>query len=122
MKKYKFTVKKVLKDEIEIKAKNKKEALEKIIKLLCIDEKNVFKSKDKKVHFYELILDKITQIEKINKEEKFNFTEEEFKEILKELKEDFNENDKGIKDDLPIDSNEIICTKCGNNMIFDEDI
>ena len=125
MKKYKFVVKKVLKDEMEVKAENKKEALEKMIELLCIDEKIVFKSIDKKIHFYELTLDKITEIEERDKEEKFSFSDEEFNEIIEELKDDFVKEDvksTGIKDDLPIEGNEFICHKYGNNIIFDEDI
>ena len=59
MKTYRFTVKKIITNTIELKAYNYKEALTKLLEFLEIGDKEIFeKSADKKID-YDIILEKI---------------------------------------------------------------
>ena len=59
MKKYEFTIRKVLEKNIEIEGENKKQAFEKVIKLLALGEKIIFKNIDKNNEVYEIKMNKI---------------------------------------------------------------
>lgn len=59
MKNFKFTIKKVLENQVEVKAENRQEALENIIELLNEKEKYLFENLDKNKQIYEIKLEKI---------------------------------------------------------------
>lgn len=124
MKKYEFTIRKVLERNIEIEGENKKQAFEKIINLLGLGEKFIFKNIDKNNEVYEIKMNKI--LKETDKENAINidkFIEEFIKKIEQDLEkndEDFDENDEGIEDDLIVETDEIICQKCGNHISLEE--
>ena len=146
MKNFKFIIKKIAEKEIEIKAKNKQEALENVIGLLSTNEKYLFENIDKNKQIYEIKLDEISHnLSKENEEkqeENSIKTEQELdkliNEIIKQIKEDIvesyiedcneedeeleKENETKIEDDLPKEYEEIICEKCGNCIIVDKDL
>ncbi len=146
MKNFKFIIKKIAEKEIEIKAKNKQEALENLIELLSTNEKYLFENIDKNKQIYEIKLDEISHnLSKENEEkqeENSIKTEQELdkliNEIIKQIKEDIvesyiedcneedeeleKENETKIEDDLPKEYEEIICEKCGNCIIVDKDL
>lgn len=137
MKKYKFTVKKILKDKVEIKAKNKNEAIRKIVQLLSIDEEILFKKLDEKNNYYEIKLNKISNISNEKIEEKNNNLDKVINKIIYQLEKDISKNyldnnyekdnkivdtNEEIIDDLPKEYNEIVCEKCGNCILLDENI
>ena len=68
MKKYEFTIRKVLEKNIEIEGENKKQAFEKVIKLLALGEKIIFKNIDKNNEVYEIKMNKILNENHIEKE------------------------------------------------------
>ena len=141
MKKFKFTIKKVLENQVEVKAENRQEALENIIELLNEKGKCLFENSDKNKQIYEIKLDKILnnfeeKIEK-NKREAEQELEKIINKIIEQIKEDIvegylescageedelEENYKEIEDDLPKEYSEIICEKCGNCIILDKDL
>lgn len=124
MKKYEFTIRKVLEKNIEIEGENKKQAFEKIINLLGLGEKIIFKNIDKNNEVYEIKMNKI-----LNEKDLKNTTDIEkfIKEIMKKIEldlekndEDFNKNDEGIEDDLIEETDKMICQKCGNHISLEE--
>ena len=146
MRNFKFIIKKVAEKEIEIKAKNKQEALENAIELLSTNEEYLFKNSDKNNQVYEIKLDKITHgFSKENKEkiEQFSIKNEQelnklISIIIKQIKEDIiesyiedcnkddkeldEENETEIEDDSSKEYDEIVCEKCGNCIIVDKDL
>ena len=146
MKNFKFIIKKIAEKEIEIKAKNKQEALENVIELLSTNEKYLFENIDKNKQIYEIKLDEISHnLSKENeeKQEENSIKNEQeldklINEIIKQIKEDIvesyiedcneedeeleKENETKIEDDLPKEYEEIICEKCGNCIIVDKDL
>ena len=84
MKNYRFTVKKIITNTIELKASNYKEALTKLLEFLEIGDKEIFeKSKDRKID-YDIILEKIR-----NKNDMKNV--KNIKEILAKIEQNDNE-------------------------------
>ena len=126
MKNYKFKIKKIVEDEIEIEAKNKTEALRSIIKLLGISEQLVLKNMDKNKQNYEIKLEKVTEIKEEIIQESNQYSDEEIKKIMEELDEDIetkiSDKNEEIEDDLPKEYTEIVCKNCGNCILLDEDL
>lgn len=131
MKKYKFIIRKVAKKELEVEARNNKEAFAKIIQLLGENEKELFEKLGENNQVYEIKLDKILDLEIGNKKVDFNHI---IDEILKkseinlqknnQIKEKNKEKSKKeigkVEDDLIIETDEIICEKCGHHIQLDE--
>lgn len=142
MKNFKFIIKKIAEKEIEIKAKNKQEALENAIELLSTNEEYLFKNLDKNNQVYEIKLDEIShdfRKENEGKQQEISIKNEQeldklISRIIKQIKEDIvesyvedcneddEENETEIEDDLPKEYNEIVCEKCGNCIIVDKDL
>ena len=146
MKNFKFIIKKIAEKEIEIKAKNKQEALENAIELLSTNEEYLFKNLDKNNQVYEIKLDEIShdfRKENEEKQEEISIKNEQeldklISRIIKQIKEDIvesyvedcNEDDEEndeeseteIEDDLPKEYDEIVCEKCENCIIVDKDL
>lgn len=146
MKNFKFIIKKVAEKEIEIKAKNKQEALENAIELLSTNEEYLFKNIDKNHQVYEIKLDEISHNlskESEEKQRELSIKNEQeldrlISKIIKQIKEDIvesyiedcneddeeldEENETEIEDDLPKEYSEIVCEKCGNCIIVDKDL
>lgn len=127
MKKYKFNIRKVAKKELEIEAKNNKEAFGKIIKMLEGDGKILFK-KEENNEVYEIKLEKVRDLEKEKKDEEINrIIADIFKksninmEKIKEKNEKYKkEKLKEKEKEILIEMDEIICEKCGNHIQLDE--
>lgn len=146
MKNFKFIIKKIAEKEIEIRAKNKQEALENAIELLSTNEEYLFKNSDKNNQVYEIKLDGITHDfneENKGKIEQLSIKNEQelnklISKIVKQIKEDIvesyiedcneddeeldEENEIEIEDDLSKEYDEIVCEKCGNCIIVDKDL
>ena len=124
MKKYEFTIRKVLEKNIEIEGENKKQAFEKVIKLLALGEKIIFKNIDKNNEVYEIKMNKILNENHIEKEkdiEKIIKKKKKKVELnLEENSESFNENNEEIEDNLIVDTDEITCQKCGNHISLEK--
>ncbi len=142
MKNFKFIIKKIAEKEIEIKAKNKQEALENAIELLSTNEEYLFKNLDKNNQVYEIKLDEVShdfRKENEEKQQEISIKNEQeldklISRIIKQIKEDIvesyiedcneddEENETEIEDDLPKEYNEIVCEKCGNCIVVDKDL
>ena len=84
MKTYRFTVKKIITNTIELKANNYKEALTKLLEFLELGDREIFeKTKDKKID-YDIILEKIR-----SKNDMKNL--ENIKEILTKIEQNDDE-------------------------------
>ena len=84
MKTYRFTVKKIITNTIELKANNYKEALTKLLEFLELGDREIFeKSKDKKID-YDIILEKIRSKNDMKKLKNI-------KEILTKIEQNDNE-------------------------------
>lgn len=106
MKNYKFRLKKIITNTVELKAENYKEALAELIEFLEIGDKEIFeKSKDKTVD-YDIILEKIKSKNDIK-------SLKNIKEILETIRENDEEND--------AEYTEILCDKCGNCIRLDDE-
>lgn len=119
MKKYKFTIKKELKNNVEIVAKNKRLALIKIIEMLGLGDNFIFENSKKDEQFYEIKLNEIIDCDNKKMDKKSNYNKQKIEKILKEIEQ---KNDKKIEeteDDFPIEYNEIVCEKCGNCIMLD---
>lgn len=102
MKNYKFRLKKIITNTVELKAENYKEALAELIEFLEIGDKEIFeKSKDKIVD-YDIILEKIKSKNDIKSLKN-----------IKEILETIREND--------AEYTEILCDKCGNCIRLDDE-
>ena len=124
MKKYEFTIRKVLEKNIEIEGENKKQAFEKVIKLLALGEKNKKKNIDKNNEVYEIKMNKILNENHIEKEKDIekiiNKIMQKVELNLEENSESFNENNEEIEDNLIVDTDEITCQKCGNHISLEK--
>ena len=124
MKKYEFTIRKVLEKHIEIEGENKKQAFEKVIKLLALGEKIIFKNIDKNNEVYEIKMNKILNENHIEKEKDIekiiNKIMQKVELNLEENSESFNENNEEIEDNLIVDTDEITCQKCGNHISLEK--
>ncbi len=124
MKKYEFTIRKVLEKNIEIEGENKKQAFEKVIKLLALGEKIIFKNIDKNNEVYEIKMNKILNENHIEKEKDIekiiNKIMQKVELNLEENSESFNENNEEIEDNLIVDTDEITCQKCGNHISLEK--
>lgn len=124
MKKYEFIIRKVLEKNIEIEGENKKQAFEKVIKLLALGEKIIFKNIDKNNEVYEIKMNKILNENHIEKEKDIekiiNKIMQKVELNLEENSESFNENNEEIEDNLIVDTDEITCQKCGNHISLEK--
>ena len=124
MKKYEFTIRKVLEKNIEIEGENKKQAFEKVIKLLALGEKIIFKNIDKNNEVYEIKMNKVLNENHIEKEKDIekiiNKIMQKVELNLEENSESFNENNEEIEDNLIVDTDEITCQKCGNHISLEK--
>lgn len=109
MKVYKFVVRKTLKNEVDIRAKDYKKALEKLIEFLGEDEDIVFNNLEDNDNVFEI---KLVQVANNFEEEKQEFFEKKLQEIAEKI-------DDEIEDDLPREFTEIVCEKCGNCIPID---
>ena len=124
MKKYEYTNRKLLEKNIEIEGENKKQAFEKVIKLLALGEKIIFKNIDKNNEVYEIKMNKILNENHIEKEKDIekiiNKIMQKVELNLEENSESFNENNEEIEDNLIVDTDEITCQKCGNHISLEK--
>lgn len=103
MKVYRFKIKKVMNNTIQIEDESYKKAVKHIVQILAGNEDMLFENAPEKENFYDLKLVEIS--------EKFD---EEEEENLEEIEEE-------IVDDLPREYKEIVCEKCGNCIPIDND-
>lgn len=120
MKKFKFTVKKILENDIEIKAKDKKEAVKSIVKFLSIGEEFIFKNTDKNRQIYEIKLKEIEQKEAKDEVDNDIKIQKMLEEINTFFVENDKENDEHFEEDSVTEYKEIVCEKCGNCIPLDE--
>lgn len=119
MNNYKFKVKKISENTIEIKENNHKKAVLKLMQLLAFADDEIFKkSKDINVN-YEVLLKEIENMNNKNKK----ITEKNIGAFSKEIDTETEEIDNDIDDILNEEYIEIVCDKCGNCIqIDDEDL
>ena len=119
MNNYKFKVKKISENTIEIKENNHKKAVLKLMQLLAFADDEIFKkSKDINVK-YEVLLKEIENMNNKNKK----ITEKNIGAFSKEIDTETEEIDNDIDDIFNEEYIEIVCDKCGNCIqIDDEDL
>lgn len=119
MNNYKFKVKKISENTIEIKENNHKKAVLKLMQLLAFADDEIFKkSKDINVN-YEVLLKEIENMNNKNKK----ITEKNIGAFSKEIDTETEETDNDIDDIFNEEYIEIVCDKCGNCIqIDDEDL
>lgn len=114
MKNYKFKVKKIITNTVELQAENYKEALTYLLEVLEMWDREIFENSDDKKVDYDIILDRIR-----SKNDAKNL--KEIRKILKKIEENTeeiienntNNNTKKINEN-DTEYIEIICNKCGN--------
>lgn len=116
MEKYKFKVRKMIANTVEVKANNYNTAFKKVLELMLFENKETFENAESSVMNYDIIL------EKINCENDIKSIES-IKQMLKKLEE--KEAGFGEKFSMKVDKKEdnfdkIICQKCGNHIKLNE--
>ena len=84
MKKYVFSIRKAIKNEVEIEAKNRAEAFKKLIKVFQKNDKKLFKN-TKEAEVLRMKLERVFDTNDENYSEKTTFTSEEVEELMNEL-------------------------------------
>lgn len=121
MKQYKFRVKKVLENAIEIKGENHKKVIYELIKLLAFADKEIFENSENAEVEFNISLE---EIENLTNKRKIR-TSKNVNALLDKINDKLNQNetdvDNEIEDNLPKEYIEIVCEKCGNCIQIDED-
>lgn len=131
MEKYKFKTIELKENYIEIESKNRKEALQKLIKYLDTNDKKICENISTGRNGFYVVLNEISsQTRKIFIDDNDEINENIFKNLLSEdeelykkycLKEEERlQDEEEIEDDLPNEYTEICCEKCGNCIPIDE--
>ena len=84
MKKYVFSIRKAVKNEVEIEAKNRAEAFKKLIGIFQKNDKKLFKN-TKEAEVLRMKLERVFDTNDENYTEKTTFTSEEVEELMNEL-------------------------------------
>jgi len=84
MKKYVFSIRKAIKNEVEIEAKNRAEAFKKLIIAFQKNDKKLFKN-TKEAEVLRMKLERVFDTNDENYTEKTTFTSEEAEELMNEL-------------------------------------
>lgn len=116
MEKYKFKIRKMITNTVEVRANNYNAAFKKVLKLMSFRNKEIFENAEGSVMNYDVIL------EKINCENDIKSIES-IKQMLQKLEE--KEEGFGEKFSMKVDKKEdnfgkIICQKCGNCIELNE--
>lgn len=121
MKNYKFKIRKIITNTVELQAENYKEALTYLLEVLEMWDKEIFEnSEDKKID-YDIILEKIKSKNDMKSLKEIKKTLEKIEENTEEIIENNTikknkKNDKNNQEYL-----EILCEKCGNCIELDND-
>jgi len=99
---YKFNVKKIIENTVQIREESYKKAFRKLLEILGHREAKLLEHLEDNEEFFEI---KLTNI---------------YEDFEEETDETIKENVEEIIDDLPKEYNEIVCEQCGNCIHIDE--
>ena len=121
MKNYKFKIKKIITNNVELQAENYKEALTYLLEVLEMWDKEIFESSEDKRIDYDIILEKIKSKNDMKSLKEIKKTLEKIEENTEEIIENHT-----IKKNRKHDKNnaeylEILCEKCGNCIELNND-
>ena len=108
MQKYKFNIRKIEESEVEIQAKNKREALKKLLGFVAHGDKKYYKRIFYKKTYYKIKLNEISN-KKVN--DKFNDEDEINKDVVRYL---LSENEDENNEDTDEDNIKVIKKQCKN--------
>ena len=121
MKNYKFKIRKIITNTVELQAENYKEALTYLLEVLEMWDKEIFEnSEDKKID-YDIILEKIKSKNDMKSLKEIKKTLEKIEENTEEIIENNNIKKKKKNDKNNQEYLEILCEKCGNCIELDND-